>query len=306
MNKIKNILICGLGGVGTVCAANLFENPNINLKILIDKSRLEKYRNTITTFNNKNYNFEYVLPEENNFKADLIVIATKNDGLNTAIKNIKNFVNKETIIISLLNGIHSEQEIAKIYGWNNLLYSFYLGNSCIRQDRKITMKGKYNIVIGTDKEENKGALQKVEKLFKNSNISYKTEENILDEYWKKFLINVGVNQACAYTGVELKEIRENEKQTNLLKNLMDEARQIAEKEGLKNHKEIYNKAETFLLKEMDNAHPSMLQDIENKRKSEVEIFAGKIIELGKKHNIKTPNNELILKTIKKAESNYLQ
>lgn len=306
MNKIKNILICGLGGVGCVCASSIYDAKEYNLKILVDEKRIEKYKQTLTTYNDKEYNFEYILPTNNEFLADLIIIATKNDGLKEAIKNIKNFVNENTIIISLLNGIHSEEEIAKIYGWKNILISYYIGNSCIREDRKITMKGKYNLVIGTNKEENKDALYKVENLFKKTNISYKLEENILDEYWKKFLINVGVNQACAYTKLELKEIRDNIENTNLLKALMKEAMEIAEKEGIKNHKEIYQKAEKFLLKEMDNAHPSMLQDVENKRKSEVEIFAGKVLELGKKYNIKTPANEKIYKTIKQAENDYLQ
>lgn len=305
MNKIKNILICGLGGVGCVCASSIYNAKMFNLKILVDEKRIENYKQTPTTYNGKEYKFNYILPSDNDFKADLIIIATKNDGLKKAIKNIKNFINENTIIVSLLNGIHSEEEIARVYGWKNVLISFYIGNSCIRENRNITMKGNYNIVIGTNREENKEALQKLKVLFKEAKINYKSEEKILDEYWKKFIINVGVNQACAYTGLELKEIRENEKHTNLLKNLMIEAREIAKKEGIINSKNIYIEAENFLLKELDNAHPSMLQDVENKRKSEVEIFAGKVLEFGKKHNIKTPSNEKIFNTIKQAENDYL-
>ena len=305
MNKIKNILICGLGGVGCVCASSIQDTKEYNLKILVDEKRIEKYKQTPTTYNNKEYHFDYILPLNTHFKADLIIIATKNDGLKEAIKNIKSFISEDTIIISLLNGIHSEEEIAKVYGWKNVLISYYIGNSCVRENRSITMKGNYNIIIGTNREGNKEALQKLENLFKETNICYKLEENILDEYWKKFIINVGVNQACAYTSVELKEIRNNKSHLNLLKALMEEERQVAEKEGIKNHKKIYEKAEFFLLKELDNAHPSMLQDVENRRKSEVEIFAGKVLELGKKYNIKTPANKKIYTTIKQAENDYL-
>ena len=47
----------------------------------------------------------------------------------------------------------------------------------------------------------------------------------------------------------------------------------------------------------------MLQDIESRRKTEVDIFAGEIIQLGKKYNIKTPYNSVIYEMIKVIENN---
>ena len=42
---------------------------------------------------------------------------------------------------------------------------------------------------------------------------------------------------------------------------------------------------------------SMLQDIEAGRKTEVEVFAGKVVELGRKHRIPTPVNQTLLSII---------
>jgi 2-dehydropantoate 2-reductase len=42
---------------------------------------------------------------------------------------------------------------------------------------------------------------------------------------------------------------------------------------------------------------SMLQDVEAGRKTEVEMFAGKVIELGKCLDIPTPVNEILFQTI---------
>jgi 2-dehydropantoate 2-reductase len=46
---------------------------------------------------------------------------------------------------------------------------------------------------------------------------------------------------------------------------------------------------------------SMLQDVEAGRKTEVEMLAGKITELGRKHGVPTPVNEHLFDTIKKIE-----
>lgn len=302
MSKINNILLCGLGGIGCVCAAAIYNAKYGNLKILIDEKRYDLYKNNPTIFNQQILDLDYILPKNTNFKADLIIIATKDDGLKSAIENIKNFVNKDTIIISLLNGVHSEKEIQKYYPANNILISYYIGCSCIREGRNIKQNGTYEIVIGSEKE-NKEILNRIKIFFDKTNIKYKISNNILEEYWKKFIVNVGVNQICAKTGLKLKEIRNNPKLKAELKALMQEAKLIAEKEGINNTDKIYDSAEKFLLEELEDAYPSMLQDIEAGRKTEVDIFAGVIIQLGKKHKINIQQNKNIYKEIKTIEEN---
>ena len=104
------------------------------------------------------------------------------------------------------------------------------------------------------------------------------------------------------TGLTLKPIKQDSELSQRLLNLMHEAEMVAEKEGIKNHKSIFNSAVKFLFEELDDAKTSMLQDIEAKRKTEVDIFAGTVIELGKKHNILTPENEKIYTEIKELEN----
>ncbi|PJC72454.1 MAG: 2-dehydropantoate 2-reductase, partial [Syntrophobacterales bacterium CG_4_8_14_3_um_filter_58_8] len=48
---------------------------------------------------------------------------------------------------------------------------------------------------------------------------------------------------------------------------------------------------------------SMLQDVEAHRKTEVEMFAGKVIELGARHNVPTPVNQKLFDMIREIEEN---
>ena len=301
MKEIKNVVLCGLGGIGCICAAAIEDTKEAVLKILVDSKRYERYTKYPTFFNSKEYNFDYIMPDETNFKADLVIIATKNDGLDSAINNSKNFIHKDTIFISLLNGIHSEEKIIKKYPNQNVLISFYIGHSCIREDRNIFQDGIYQIVIGSDDNNQNESVKALCTFFKTNNIKYRKSNSIKEEYWKKFMINVGVNQICAATGLSLKELRKNNNLKENLKQLIKEVELIAKAEGIKNHNKISNEAITFLLEEMEDAIPSMLQDIKSGRKTELDIFAGEIIKLGKKHNIKTPYNEEIYRKIKDIE-----
>lgn len=303
MNNFPNILICGLGGVGCVCASAFYDSNFFNLKVLLDEDRYPKYKETPTTFNSKKYLFDYILPSEKNFKADLIIIATKDDGLDSAIKNIKNFVSEKTIIISLLNGIHSETKIAKEYGWKNILISFYIGNSCIREGRNIFQDGNYEIFIGDKENNNKNAIEKVKFFFDKASIKYKISNHIMERYWKKFMVNVGLNQLCAAHNMTFKELKQNKKLVEEMKQLIWEVKLLAEKEGINNPQKLYDDTIKFLIEDFEDATPSMLQDIRAKRKTEVDIFAGEVIRLANKHKINTPINEKIYGEIKKIETN---
>ena len=67
MDKINKVLICGLGGVGCVCAAAIEENKSAELKILVDEARYDFYKSNPTQFNSKTYEFKYILPTEKSF-----------------------------------------------------------------------------------------------------------------------------------------------------------------------------------------------------------------------------------------------
>lgn len=301
MKKIEKVIICGLGGMGCICATQMSKCKEIEFKVLVDEERYKRYKKEPTFFNNEPYFFDYALPSDTNFQADLIIIATKHDGLKAAINNIKNFVKENTIIISLLNGISSEKEIAAVYGEDKVITSFYIGHSSIREGRHIKQDGIYKFVVGIKSKEENEKLKKLIDFFEITKINYEVSTKIESEYWKKFIINVGINQLSASTGLTLKEIKKDKKLTDLLKEIMKEAENIAVACNIKGHKQIYKDAEKFLLEDIDDAFPSMLQDIVAKRKTEVDIFAGTIIELGKKYNIETPINKELYKIIKDKE-----
>ena len=95
---MKNVIICGLGAVGMTYASKLGgkSRGKCNLKILVNEERLERYSKNKPVLNGVEQDFNYILPDDN-FDADLIIIATKASGLDSAVKMIKNFVSSITI-----------------------------------------------------------------------------------------------------------------------------------------------------------------------------------------------------------------
>src|SRR5699024_7701027 len=106
-----------------------------------------------------------------------------------AVRNIKNFVKDDTVILSLLNGVTSEGVIAAVYGWNKVLYSYFIGHSAIRTGNKIVHDDVNTIVFGSDNNINENVLR-VKKYFDTVGINYKIPEDIRHSLWLKYMLNV--------------------------------------------------------------------------------------------------------------------
>lgn len=290
---MKNVLICGLGAVGLTYAVK-FKN-NTNLKILVDEERLARYLKNKPVFNGKIQEFEYILPDNKEFNADLIIIATKFQGLESAVKNIENFVTPNTRIISLLNGISSEEIIAKKYPQAAVLKSYFIGHSAVRSGSSVTQDGVGEIVLEYDSE--------TIKFLEECGINYSIPTDIDYALWLKFTMNIFSNQTSAILKMTFGELKQNKTFRETAKKIISEVKQIAEMKGIKNLENLEADALAALDRMCDEGKTSMHQDILAHRKTEVDMFAGEIIKLGKEFGIPTPYNQVFYDLIKIEEEN---
>ena len=293
MKDIKNVLICGVGAVGSIYADKIQNFDSDSLRVLVDEQRLKRYLDNPIVFNGKELNFNYVLPDENNYKADLIIIATKFYGLEDAINNIKNFITDDTVILSLLNGVTSEEIIAKAYGRDKLVYSYFIGHSAIRTGNSVIHDDVNTIVYGSENEADNENVLRVKKYFDKAGINYKIPEDIKHSLWLKFMLNVCANQPTAILRMTFGEMLENSCFMDFAIEVMKEVQAIAKAEGVKNSEAMIDETVAHLHTMIPEGKTSMLQDVEAGRKTEVDMFAGTVIQLGIKHNIPTPYNKVL-------------
>lgn len=303
MNEIKKVIICGLGAVGSIYAVKISELDKEILSVLVDDSRLNSYKKNPLNFNGKEYVFNYITPESAPFAADLIIIATKNNAINDVLNNIKNFVGNNTIILSLLNGLKSEEVIADFYGKDKVLYSYYIGHTSTRLERRVVHDGVYKTVFG---EKNNTSLSDnvvaVKNFFDRTGINYEIPVDMEYSRWWKFLVNVGYNQASAVLRSQYGAFQTSQKANDIAVKLMQEAAAVAKAEGVKNTENLLPEVLDIVDTMLPDTRTSMLQDVDAGRKTEVDIFAGYVSELGKKHNIPTPYNDIFLEIIEAIDS----
>lgn len=305
MRHIKKISLIGLGAIGATYASKLHDMDAKCLSVITDTERYEKYSTKDFEVNGKSYRFNYVKSDEIVEPADLIIVSVKFHHLEQAIKDIKNHVGPNTIILSLMNGITSEKLIGEVYGIEKLLYGMVLAIDAERHNNSIRYANTAKIYFG--EENNKPFSDKVaavKELFDKANIEYIIPENMLYTLWWKFMFNVGINQTSAALKATYKVFQEVKEAEELLRSAMKEVLLLSHKVGINLKETDIDEFVSLVKRQSPDSKTSMLQDVEAKRKTEVEMLAGTVCQMSKLYGIETPINYTLLNIIRTIEQTY--
>ena len=298
MAKIKKVLLCGLGAVGLTVACRVQKNAPDCLKVLLDENRLKKLQQNPMKMNGEEMVFDYVLPSEKDFKADLIIISTKFGGLDEVLNNIENFVGENTLILPIINGLKAEEKIAEKYGWEKVLRGYFICHSAERIENEVSQDGVFKIVFGSSMADKNNS---VAEFFEFVDIDFENPVDILYAKWVKFGLNIVVNQCSCLLKMKFGEMQRSEKFITFAKNILKEVVELAECEGVCGSENLVDDVIKALFLMSEDGKTSMWQDIEAGKKTELELFAGTVLELGKKHNVSTPYNQVFYEMIKILE-----
>ncbi|NLW55634.1 MAG: ketopantoate reductase family protein [Firmicutes bacterium] len=302
---IQRVGLIGLGAVGSVYAAKMQSVDPDLVKVIVDPERYEEYRAHGVMVNQTTYQFNLVTPEMASEPVDLMLVAVKQHHLSTAIRLMRPFIGEETIILSLLNGITSEEILEREFGMDKLLYAFVVGIDATREGRatRFTTYGK--VVFGEKQNLTYSPkVQAVKGLFDRTGIPYQIPEDMLRELWWKFMLNVGLNQVSAVLKAPYHVFQTIGEARELMEMACGEVLRIAEKKGIRLTEDDIRGYRQVIAKLSPEGKTSMLQDVEAGRKTEVESFAGTIVALGKEYGVATPVNDCLLRMIRTVEKTY--
>lgn len=297
MHEIKKISVIGLGAIGCTVAPFLQRTVGYeNLRIIAEGKRKERIEKNGVSVNGEHYNFFVTSPEEKAEEADLIIVSVKYSQLSNAIKDIKNHVGENTIIISLMNGIDSRDKLGEVYGFEKVLYGLTTisainqGNSCFTfADNGIGIKfgDARNIEPYSEK------VFAVKTIFDESRITYTICENMIRELWIKFLLNVGGNSTNTLLRGTHSFFQKIDSANAARRMLMEEVLEVSKVMGTGLRQEDIEEMMNIYSIYPANNKCSMLQDFEAGRRTENDMLCGQVVDLGKKYGVPTPVNQYV-------------
>ena len=302
MRTIKTAALCGLGGIGGYISSFLGPYLGDNFRVVAGGARYDKIKTNGLTVNGKKISFNVVSPDEQTGPADLVIVITKFTALRDGLEAVKNQVGPDTIIMCPLNGVDAEDVAAEYYNKENIIPSF-ARVSVMHQGSIISFRPEQGFIRFGWKDDEKSLA--VDELCTAAGLPHSIPRDITQAMWHKFISNVSENQVCAACGFNFGELTLIPEADRLRVMVCEEAIKLAHAKGIDLDIEIFKeKQRQSLLLAPPGNKPSTLQDIEAGRKTEVEMFAGSVIRMGKEYGIETPLNEFLYNAIIAQEKKH--
>ncbi len=148
-------------------------------------------------------------------------------------------------------------------------------------------------------------LEKTRAVFAAGGLQVHTAGNVLARLWAKLFINVGINALTATLACKNGELLTLPGIDVRMRAAVDEAMRIARAEGIEVMDDPYRATRIVCSKTAENVS-SMLQDVRNKRRTEIDAINGAIVVRGSNYRIKTPENSLLCRQVQEIEAGYLK
>lgn len=302
--KIKKVRLIGLGALGAMFSQKIQENFKGDFRVILDSERMERYKKEGIYINGEACDFDYMTPEEESEPVDVVIIGTKYSGLDAAIESVKKIVGPNTMIFTLLNGIISERLLAEAFGKEKVIYCVAQGMDAVREGNQIDYKTMGILRVG---EENQAPTPRVKALtdfFDSVGIAYETPADMHVKMWSKFMFNCGVNQASLVFDTDYGGLQSEGASREAMLGAMKEVLAVAKAENIPLDESEIDYWIPVLNTLRAEGTPSMKQDADAKRYSEVMLFSGTLRQIAKKHQIAIPINEDFYQHIQELEATY--
>lgn len=295
------IAIIGAGALGSVYGSIFCEMDPASVFYVASGERYDRLKRDGVVVNGKRYAIAVTRPEEST-PVRLLIVAVKHHQLDHAISEMGNVVGPLTTILSVMNGIDSEERVAAVYGWEKVLYGLTLGIDAVRENNSVTFSNLGRILFGEKKNTEVTARVKgISDLFHKAGIAYAIPPDMIRSLWFKYMINVGANQTSAVLRADYGTLQTTLESRALMESAMREVILIARAVQVDLSEDDIGEWYKVLATLNPAGKTSMLQDVEAGRKTEVDMLAGTVIDLGKRHEILTPVNQMFFDALKRGE-----
>jgi len=308
---IEKVCIFGVGGIGGFFGGriahriNAKEYVNLDISFVARGSHLDAInRNGLTV----------ITPAEtivgkptlatddiNNVPdPDLILLCVKGYGLGKAVKAIRPKVNKETVILPLLNGADIYDRIRANLDTGIVLPACVYVGTHIESPGVISQSGgDGKVLFGKDPGFPDFGAEKVIQFFERMEFNFQWNDDPFPAIWSKYIFIAAYGLATVYTGKTIGEILADEKAKQLTQDIMQEIKAIADAKGIDLPENIIeeavNKANNFPFE----TKTSYQRDVETKGKlNEGDLYGGTIVREGESLGVSTPVTKSIYTEIR--------
>ena len=295
-----NILIFGAGAIGSIFGGLLSKKNNV---MLIGRkshvSEIKKSGLVIDGKTNLNVKINAETSVKNiSFSPDLIILTVKSYDTSSAIKKVSKIINNNTTVLSLQNGLDNINKIKKIVDSKKIIAGVTTQGAFFSEPGHVKHTGKGTTILGELKGDKTKRINNIVNAFNDVGINSFFSNNIIEEIWIKGIINSSINPLTTFFQCKNGYLLTNLILENLIEKICEESTNIANAQGVNlSYSKMISKTKEVIRNTSEN-YSSMLQSYNKGKKTEIESINGKLIDIGKKQDIDTSLNEMLVYSVK--------
>jgi 2-dehydropantoate 2-reductase len=220
---------------------------------------------------------------------DLAIIATKASGLEAAAKALEGRF-PEALVMTVLNGIGAEEVVRRHGDWPIVSAVTFMSGTR-HSDSHVEYILDTETWLGPYEDTPYEQVQEIADLIVSSGLQAEALPDLRPAQWSKLIFNASVNPVAALTGLSHDpHFAAEQEQTDLghlVHGLVDEGKAVAVAAGIDLHDDPWEM--NVLATRRGSAHyPSMLEDVEAHRQTEIELITGSLVREAERHEVRVP------------------
>jgi len=293
------IVIMGAGAIGSFFGGMLSKNNDV---ILIGrKSHVESIKKNGLNIDGKTKINIKIKAEESiekiGISPDLLILTVKSFDTENAIKDAKNIMGKNTLVLSFQNGLNNIEKIKKYVDGRQVIAGITTNGCIFSEPGRIIHTGIGKTTIGSFNKESE-QIKKIVDLFNKAGIKTTICKDIAKEIWIKGVVNSSINPITSFFQCKNGYLLENPILEKSIERVCEESTNIANINDLNlSIDQMIDTTKEVIIDTSEN-YSSMLQSIQQNKRTEIDSINGKFVELGEKNNLDVSLNKLLVRLIK--------
>lgn len=291
------ICIAGSGSLGSLYSYKLAKAGEDVTMLSFRENRISNVKNNgiPVEFNGQKDNISIKISHPDSYieKPDLVIFLVKAMQLERMTSAIQKNFSAETKAICLMNGLELENILKKYIPEKNIIMGATIWSANINKNGLLNFidKGAINFqCINNTKESAKSIIN----VFEKANMNPIYDNNIKEYIWQMAALNGTFNPVCALEDCNIGYFLDSEYGQIISKKIINEFYEVGKAEGISLDKEYAFKYLIDSCSSIREHYPSMHQDlIQNHRPTEISFINMQCVNIGKRHNIESPVNELL-------------
>jgi 2-dehydropantoate 2-reductase len=232
---------------------------------------------------------------------DLLVIFTKGFHTAAAIDSVRHLVGPDTWALSVQNGLGNADIIASVVPAERVIIGMTNLPADLVAPGVVHSHGEGHINLWSLNGEDASRVHQVAAVFSQAGLPCAADPQVQVAIWEKVAFNAALNSVCAVTRQTVGAVGGSAYGRQVLGNLVEETLAVALAAGIAVDRQRVEAAVDYALANHQQHKPSMLQDLEAGRKTEIDFISGAVVAQSKRLEVPTPVLQALYNLVKVSE-----